>query len=186
MSTTYAAFREAVRAAIVEASGLTDTAVVWEQAGVPVADPVAVLTVTSDVREVPVRPELADNGDDTYTRTNSEMRRVAVQVRVESIDADALNLANTIALKLERQAVRDILDAECVLVDIGGTTDHRYRAHDLWIQSRAFELFTRIVLEDTDPTAVGTIGTVQVRGESLDLPPVISLPEETYSEDDEL
>jgi hypothetical protein len=184
VSTTYPAFREAVRAAIVEASELDDAAVAWEQDGTPVAEVVVMLTVTSDVREVPVRHELEASGDE-YTKTNSEMRRVAVQVRVESINSDALALANTLALKLERQAARDILDAECVLVDISGTTDHRYRAHGLWIQARSFELFTRIVLEDVDATKVGTIGTVAVQGESLDLPPEISLDEETYSEDDE-
>jgi len=185
MSTTYPAFRAAVKAAIVEASGLDASAVQWSQDGDSIADPYVVLTVISDLRtnDVPVLRSLEADGD-SYTKTLSEMRDVAVQVRVESIDADAVNLANEIRLRLQRQAARDLLDAECVFVNDGPVRDHRYRSRDLWIQARSFELFLRIVLEDVDPTPVGTIGTVQVQGDPIDLPPETTLDEETISEDD--
>lgn len=183
MSTTYPLFREAVRAAVVSASGLDDAAVVWSQGGSPCADPLVVLSVISDIRTVPVREVLEIDGDD-YARSLSTMRDVAVQVRVESIRADAVGLANEILLKLGLQTPRAILTAQCVYVDDGPMTELRYRAHDLWIQARAFEIFLRIVLEAADPVDVGTIGTVEVQGDSVDLPPEISIAEDTISEDD--
>ena len=186
MSTTYPAFREAVRAAIVEASGLADEAVGWSQDGEGIADPWIVLTVISDVRTnaVPVRSELSEDGN-SYTRTVSTMRDVAVQVRVESINADAVALADDLALELQKQTPMGILSAECVFVDDGPVREHRYRSRDLWIQARSFELFLRIVLEKTDEVQVGTIGTVKIQGTPIDLPPEVTLDEAAIVDDSE-
>lgn len=187
MSTTYAAFRAAVKAAVVAASGLHEQAVVWSQDGATVADPSVVLTVISDLRtnDVPVRDVLVASGDD-YARTLSTMRDVAIQVRVESIRADAVGLADEILLKLGLAAPRALLEAECAVIDDGPLVDLRYRAQGNAIQARAFELFTRIVLEFADPTPVGTIGTVQVQGSPVDLPSEVDLAEDTIDEADAL
>jgi hypothetical protein len=184
MSTTYTAFRAAVKAAIVAASGLDAAAVVWTERGETVADPLVVLDVISDVRTVPVRDVLVTDGGDGYTRTRSTMRDVAVQIRVDSLRGDSLGLANDIELKLGFDVPRALLEAECVVVDAGPMRDLKYRHQDLRIQARAFELFLRLVLEATDPTPVGTIGTVKVQGTPIDLPPPVSLTEDTISEDD--
>lgn len=183
MSTTYTALRAAVKAAVAAAAGLDASAVVWTERGAVVADPLVVLAVISDVRACPVRDDLGADGD-SYTLLRSSMRDVAIQIRVESIRADALELANDIELKLGFAGPRALLEAECAIVEAGPMRDFRYRDRDLWIQARAFELFLRIVIESTDPAPVGTIGTVVVQGPPGTLPPV-SLPEETISEDDE-
>lgn len=184
MSTTYTALRAAVKAAVAAAAGLDASAVVWTERGAVVADPLVVLAVISDVRACPVRDSLGADGD-SYTLKRSSMRDVAIQIRVESIRADALELANEIELKLGFAGPRALLEAECAIVEAGPMRDFRYRDRDLWIQARAFELFLRIVIEATDPAPVGTIGTVKVQGAPVTLPPAISLPEETISEDDE-
>lgn len=184
MSTTYTALRAAVKAAVAAAAGLDASAVVWTERGAVVADPLVVLAVISDVRACPVRDSLGADGD-SYTLKRSSMRDVAIQIRVESIRADALELANEIELKLGFAGPRALLEAECAIVEAGPMRDFRYRDRDLWIQARAFELFLRIVIEATDPAPVGTIGTVMVQGAPVTLPPAISLPEETISEDDE-
>jgi len=184
MSTTYEAFRAAVKEAVALAAGLDASAVVWTERGETVADPLVVLTAISDVRTVPVREVLGVAGD-SYTSKRSTMRDVAVQVRVDSIRGDALALANDIELKLGFAAPKALLEAECAVIDAGPMRDLRYRDRGLHIQARAFELFLRIVLEAADPAPVGTIGTVKVQGTPIDLPPAITLAEETISEDDE-
>jgi hypothetical protein len=180
--TTWADFREAVRSAVVAASGLNDAAVVWDYRGQTAADPLVVLTAISNVRFAPHRTVLAEDGDD-YTRAISSMRDVAVQVRVESVRGDAVSLADDLLLGLALQGSRATLEAECTYVDDGPMHDLRYRANGVWIQARAFELFLRVVLEKADPTGVGTIGTVKVQGAPIDVPPEITLPEETISEE---
>lgn len=184
MTTTYTALRAAIKAAVVAASGLDAAAVVWTERGETVADPLVVLTVISDVRTVPVR-EVLTAADDSYTRKLSTMRDVAVQIRVDSVRGDALEIANTIALGLGLQAPRALLEAVCAVVDDGPMRDLQYRDRGVKIQARAFELFLRITLEASDPTAVGTIGTVKVQGTPITLPPIVTLTEDTISEDDE-
>jgi hypothetical protein len=186
--TTWADFREAVRSAVVEASGLHDKAVVWGRGDLPnagetAADPLVVLTVISNVRFAPVRTVLGEDGDD-YTRAVSDIRDVAVQVRVDSIRGDALALADDMLLGLELQGPRETLEAECTVIDTKPPAgDLTYSFKGLKLRARAFELFLRIVLEKSDPTGVGTIGTVKVQGDPIDVPPEITLPEETISEE---
>jgi hypothetical protein len=184
--TTYPAFREAVRAAVVQASGLADAAVVWGQDGIPAADPVIVLTAIADfaTSNTPVRSELTESGGtpDNRVQTLSELRTVGVQVRLESINADALNAVQGMSLRLHREVPKGALSEECVLLRVSGTTDHRYRRDGMIIQARALTLECNIVLEDTDPTEIGTIGTVEVSGELSN--PTVPVPTMTINEDD--
>lgn len=180
--TTWTAFREAVRTAIVSAAGVADGAVVWDYRGASVADPLIVLTAISNIRIQPTREELSADGDD-YTRALVEVRDVTVQVRVDSIAGDAVALADDLQLSLGLQGPRALLEAECTPVETDGKMFQlSYRANDGIIHARGFELACRILLEKADPTGFGTIGTVEVSGEVT--PPTITIPEESISEDD--
>lgn len=185
-ATTYPVFREAVRTAAVQASGLSDEAVVWEVDGIPAADPVIILTAIADFRtdRTPVRSTLTPSGSnpDNLVQELSELRTIGIQVRVESIHADALASLQDLALKLNQEAPRATLEEECVLLRVGDTTDHRYRRDGMIIRARALTIECNIVLTITDPTEIGTIGTVEVTGELSN--PDISIPTMTIDEDD--
>jgi hypothetical protein len=182
---TWTTFRAAVAAAVVAASEQPAGAVVWDKSGLPIADPVVRLSVTSAVdltepREVRTEREAGD-----YAVALSVLRDVAVQIRCESVHAatvaDAQNLASWIALGLQMQEVQVALHAAGIaLIDSTGNTDLSYWDADRLIYARTFDALFRAEFERSDPTALGVLEHVKISGE-VDAPPAIAIPEETIS-----
>lgn len=185
--TTWATFREAVRQAVVSASGVVSDAVVWGNAGQPIANPVVRLFVTSAKSAVgEARLVQVENEDGDYNLTASIVTDVTVQVRTETVDnataADALQVAEYTKLGFALQAPDALLAAQAVVqVDQGGECfDVSFIDGDRMLAARTFDWRLRFGLTRTDPTPRGTIEHVKVSG-TIDVPPEVTIPEETLS-----
>lgn len=183
--TTYATAREAIRSAIVAASGLDTAAVVWGNAGQPISDPVIRLFVSSDVDIVPTREVLTAAGSD-YTRAVSTIREWTVQVRAETVatatSSDALNVSGQIRLGMHLQAAQALLAAQGVVLvrRAGPSVDLAFEHGDLLIAARTFDYVFRAVFNLDDPTGIGTIEHAEVGGALTN--PAVTIPDETIPE----
>ena len=187
--TAWADFREAVRVACVSASGLPDGAVVWGNAGQPIADPVVRLFLSSVRSPVDVREVRTENEDGTYDVALSKIAECTVQVRTETVAhataADALAAADYLSLGLRLQAVNAaLLTAGVVFVDTLDAVDLAFESGDLRIAARAFDALFRIEVGRTDPTPLGVIEHVKISGE-VETPPTVDIPEETIDRPEE-
>lgn len=183
--TTELQCHNAIREAVVSASGLHDKAVVWGNAGQPVADPIIRLFVTSDLDVVPTREVLTRVGAD-YSRGVSMIREWTVQVRAETVNHvtanDALAVLGQTRLGIELQAAKAILTAAGVVLvkRVGPALDLAFEHGDVLIAARVVEYVFRAVFNRDDPTGVGTIEHAQVSGDVEN--PTIAIPEQTIPE----
>ncbi|MFA4972198.1 MAG: hypothetical protein WC683_06265 [bacterium] len=164
MTTTMGA-RAAIVEAVALASGITSSAVVWGQAGQPVADPLVRLFVRRVTDVVPSREVFVDEA-----RSLSVMREWDVDVRIETISAgvsgDAVDRAGSLMLGLDLLAVREVLAAaELILVAAKSIGDVSFRSGDRLVYAVLFELRFRGVFDRADPTPLGWIEHVGLDGD---------------------
>lgn len=174
---TWATKRAAVKAAFetIMPDGLHN-AVAWEDEQRPWGDPILLLKI------------IATNQENSKTRavvngvsldlTHYAMRQFTVQVKVESTLQGGLDVADTLKLRTRRLSFLEPLHAIGVdLVDPDAANETLEAGYDLdgqRIEARIFDLPMRGIFTDTDPDALGTIGTVNIDG-TLD-PDAIAIP----------
>lgn len=174
--TTTKQFKDAVKAAVALAGGVSVKSVTWERAGKPIGGTLVRLLLGADVSETPdPRQDLTANEAGTLAPELSQSRLASVQIRCETINADTASdahaKADEIEIGLSLQAVTAALaTAGVVYVQAQGQTDISFWVDDCQIFARAFDAQFRYVYTRTDPTPVGVIEHVQVSGQ-LDIPP---------------
>jgi hypothetical protein len=183
--TTPAQIRVALTAAVAIAGDVSRHAVVWGQAGNPIANPVVRLFATTDLDCIfDPRVVQTPNEDGLLDQSLSTLRELTVQIRVESTSAacahDAYETASWISIGLSLDSVTAALDAVGInLIEVLPSNDLQFLSGDVMTYARTFDARFRYEMSRVDPTVVGVIEHVQISGE-VNAPPTISTPVTQY------
>lgn len=154
------AIQDAVRAAIVSASGLADVRVRWENtnaAGLYGAFPSIDLSLSGPNK---IGWDVTTTDPETVARTISGPREITVSVSIETDDQTpgytSTQYASNVVTRLQRKSILAALRAaEVALATIGKVIKADYASDDRMVSRCMFDVAFNIVENDTDSTDAG-------------------------------